>query len=133
MNAEPQTLCQAVADIDINCPQSASIRQLSQILNTHEHRLLSLETRRTGSRQGKVVTISMLLHTRTRFGLTQAELGQLLGVHAMTVSRWERTLPPSRKYILDRIALLREMNQKQVKELLTHKAPIPLPGDGEEY
>jgi putative transcriptional regulator len=30
------------------------------------------------------------LHTRTVLGLTQAEFAQLLGVHAMTVSKWER-------------------------------------------
>lgn len=30
------------------------------------------------------------LKTRTALGLTQAEFGQLLGVHAMTVSKWER-------------------------------------------
>jgi transcriptional regulator with XRE-family HTH domain len=27
---------------------------------------------------------------RKRLGLTQVELGELTGVHAMTVSRWER-------------------------------------------
>ncbi len=30
------------------------------------------------------------LETRTALGLTQAEFGQLMGVHAMTVSKWER-------------------------------------------
>ena len=30
------------------------------------------------------------LRTRTALGLTQAEFAQLLGVHAMTVSKWER-------------------------------------------
>lgn len=31
------------------------------------------------------------LRTRTALGLTQAEFAQLMGVHAMTVSKWERS------------------------------------------
>lgn len=37
------------------------------------------------------MTLHDVAHTRALLGLTQAELGQLLGVHAMTISKWERT------------------------------------------
>jgi transcriptional regulator with XRE-family HTH domain len=50
--------------------------------------------------------ISPLMLLRTKAGLTQSDLAELLGVHPMTVSRWERgEVEPA-------------LNLKQVKALL---------------
>lgn len=65
---------------------------------------------------------------RKRYGLTQAELGDLLGCHSMTISRWERgdheMRAPTRAllYILlnatdgvvvEAFQMLREANKRQ--------------------
>jgi len=38
------------------------------------------------------VTAKEVLTVRDRLGLSQAQLAQLLGVHPLTVSKWERSL-----------------------------------------
>jgi transcriptional regulator with XRE-family HTH domain len=42
------------------------------------------------------LTAADVLDTRTRLGLTQVQLANLIGVHPLTVSKWERgVLAPS--------------------------------------
>ncbi len=40
------------------------------------------------------MTVARLSHLRAKFGLTRAEFGELLGVSAADVLRWERGIPP---------------------------------------
>ena len=39
-----------------------------------------------------MITADRIRDIRKGLGLTQAQLGQLLGVHSLTVSKWEREL-----------------------------------------
>jgi DNA-binding transcriptional regulator YiaG len=41
-------------------------------------------------RAPKLATMTLVKAVRSRLGLTQAELGRLVGVHEITVCRWER-------------------------------------------
>jgi transcriptional regulator with XRE-family HTH domain len=60
---------------------------------------------------------------RKRLRLSQAEFGQLLGAHAMTVSKWERGVLSPNAYqlaLLERFdkALAGELSSSPVKRLL---------------
>lgn len=56
---------------------------------------------------------------RTRLGLSQAQFGNLFGVHPMTVSKWERALLQPNAY---QLALMKEFERaaqaKEVRETL---------------
>ena len=49
---------------------------------------------------------SSVLDFRRRLGLTQAQLGRMLGVHAMTVSKWERGTVAPTHYNLQQLHLV---------------------------
>jgi transcriptional regulator with XRE-family HTH domain len=49
---------------------------------------------------------------RERLGLTQVELGQVLGVHSNTIAKWERGEQPIRHVEVVRLALER-LEQKR--------------------
>jgi len=58
---------------------------------------------------------------RKRLGLSQVEFGQLLGVHFMTVSKWERGLAPPTPYqlaLMERFARTAAAQEEQAKEQL---------------
>ena len=58
---------------------------------------------------------------RNSLGLSQNEFGQLLGAHAMTVSKWERGLAfptPYQTALMQGFAKGAETKQKQIREEL---------------
>lgn len=65
-----------------------------------------------------------VLGLRTRLGLSQAQLAQLLGVHPLTVSKWERgklTPTPHQNELLESFAKARRTQKtigNEVAELL---------------
>lgn len=59
--------------------------------------------------------------------LNQAEFGQLLGVHAMTVSKWERGVLKPNPY---QVALLKEFRKAAGKEEVKSKLATILVGAG---
>ena len=46
----------------------------------------------TGEMKNKIRIGECILHYRKQHGLTQSEIGELLGVSAQAVSKWEREL-----------------------------------------
>jgi DNA-binding transcriptional regulator YiaG len=70
------------------------------------------------------VTPAQLSELRNRLGLSQAQLAELLGVHPLTVSKWERGLlqpSPYQESLLDSFAKARKANKdigKEAKEAL---------------
>ncbi len=65
------------------------------------------------------LTPSDIAIIRKGLGLTQTQFGQLLGVHEMTVSRWERNAFPPTSYQETLIEQFRKVGKdKEVKEKL---------------
>ncbi|NQV81683.1 MAG: helix-turn-helix domain-containing protein [Alphaproteobacteria bacterium] len=62
-----------------------------------------------------------IVSLRNSLGLSQSEFGQLLGAHAMTVSKWERGLAypsPYQTALMQGFSKGAETKQKQISEEL---------------
>ncbi len=60
---------------------------------------------------------------RHALGLSQVEFGQLFGVHAMTVSKWERGLLTPTAYqqaLMDQFQRTADQKKEQAQEQLKH-------------
>lgn len=61
---------------------------------------------------------------RTALGLTQMELGALLGVHFMTVSRWERGIATPSDYHASLMARMGEVRAQGLGRLLMSEGVV---------
>ena len=66
-------------------------------------------------------------HLRKNLGLSQAQFGNLFGVHPMTVSKWERDILRPTSY---QLALMEEFDKASKKQEVTDTIGAVLVGAG---
>ncbi|MDD5699307.1 MAG: helix-turn-helix domain-containing protein [Victivallaceae bacterium] len=71
------------------------------------------------------ITAESIVRLRRKLGLTQAQLGTLLGSSNFSVSHWEQGKSTPREACKRKIAGLRDLGKRELKRRLTEKGIIP--------
>jgi len=89
---------------------------------THRSQSGPRRASQTGEAEGITIDGQWIRQLRDRLGLTQQQLAQMLGVHPMTVSRWERDLAQPPPYNTQQLLLMdagvEKMDKKEIGRLM---------------